>query len=309
MKRQVATILAVLLTLLLVPVTALAAETTSDDGVIVKIGGTATVGPNERVDSVIVIDGDAIVDGVVTSTLWVIDGTATVNGRVNDDVMVISGTLDLASTARVNNVTLIRSELNRAPGATITGELNEHSALVNFGWGESLFSAAAWLGTTISLVLIGLVFAAVAGAQVMSAGTLLTGKPGPTAVMAILLGIGLPILAVAAALTIIGIPLAILIAFAIPALWFIGYVVVGTRIGVAIARAFNASYQPERPYLAATIGIVALQVVGTVPFVGGAVVGLAGMAGAGALAYLAYQAWRKGGAPQATVRHEPLPAA
>src|SRR6478672_7779880 len=59
MNRLFVFLLGALLALLL-PATALAADSTSTEGLIFKIGGATTVGPAERVDSVIVINGDVL---------------------------------------------------------------------------------------------------------------------------------------------------------------------------------------------------------------------------------------------------------
>lgn len=312
MKKRFAVLIVALLASLLLPATVSAADASGNGDFVFKVGGTNTVGPGERTGSVIIVNGDAVVAGTVTSTLWVINGDATVSGRVDADVMVVDGTLTLTSTAAVNNVALVRSTLTRDPAATISGTLNERSAFVNFGWGRAVFSFAFWTGATFLLLLIGLLFAGVAGAQLSHADGLLATQTGQSIVAALLVWIGLPILGVAAILTLIGIPLGIAAFLALPVIWVLGYVVAGAFVGNLIVQRLKAGGHPEHPFLATTVGILAFQFVGLIPFVGGAVVSLAGVVGSGALAYLAYLAFRRrhaAGSRAKQVLHAPVATA
>ena len=295
---------------LLVPGVAAAQAQGEDDGFVLRVNGVTTVGANETIDGVVAISGDVVVDGRLTGGLWVIDGVASVNGTVGGDVMVIDGTLDLASGATVENVTLVRSELNQAPGATITGELSERSEFVHFGWGWTAFSVLFWIGTTLVVLAAGLAFAALAGRQLAGAGGTLTTRAGESIVTALVLWVGLPILTVVAFLTVVGIPLGIaILVVVLPALWVLGYLVAGARLGVYLARLLGRPAAGERPYLATALGLIAFQVIGLVPFLGGLVVGLAGLAGSGALVYRTYADRRKQRPATAAVRREPAPAA
>jgi hypothetical protein len=305
MNRLFVFLLGALLALLL-PATALAADSTSTEGLIFKIGGATTVGPAERVDSVIVINGDVLLQGTATSTLWVIHGDAVVSGRVNGDVMVVDGTLTLQPGAVVKNVSLVRGTLAQDPGASITGDLNERSAFVSFGWGPDLFSFTFWLATTIPLILAGLLFAWLGGAQLRHAGATLSGQPGASVLAALVAGIGLPILGVLAILTLIGIPIGVVILASAPVLWVLGYLVTAGRIGAAIVGRVTHGELPDHPYLATSAGVVAVQLIGLIPFLGGVVVALAGMIGTGALALLAFHARRESSARRrAQIQHAP----
>ena len=77
---------------------------------------------------------------------------------------------------------------------------------------------------------------------------------------------------------------------------------------IALMRAAKLTVTRERPYLPVTIGLVAFQVIGLIPFAGGLVVGLAGFAGSGALVYRIYRN-RRGAREQAALRQEPAATA
>lgn len=310
MIRRLALLLVALLAALVLPATVLAADADEGDGFIFKVDGMVTIDASEHVDSVILINGNAVVDGIVDNTLWVVNGNATINGRVDGDVMVFNGVLTLNPSATVKNVSVVRGDLNRAPGATVTGEIHERSAFVSFGWGSAVFSFVFWFGTTLPLIGIGLLFAAIAGRQLTNGGALLADRPGASVVAAVLLWMGIPLLATLAILTLIGIPLGILALLALPVLWVAGYVVAATRLGLALVRRTRFEINPDHPYLAAAAGVLVFQLIGLVPFIGGLVVGVAGLVGSGALATLTFDARRARKATNATqVRQEPLPAA
>lgn len=278
----------VLLALLLAPATALAQAATEDsDSFIVHVNTPTTVAAGQAMGSVIVIDDNAVVDGTVKDTLWVVNGTATVNGTVDGDVLMINGTLNLAAGSTVKNVTLIRSDLTRADGATVTGDINERSELVSFGWGEAIFSFVFWIGVTIVLLLAGLAFAAVGGHQLVESGHALTAHPLESFLTALATFILLPILAVIAIITLVGIPLGLVIFMVlIPLLVLLGYIVAGERLGEWLVTVTGARLGR---YAAVLVGILALQVVGLIPVLGGLLVVLATFFGSGALVYRLYR--------------------
>jgi hypothetical protein len=286
MKRRL--LLTVLFVLMFLFPGVVAAQTAgdADEGFIFRANGDVTVATGDELGGVIVANGNAIVDGTVTDTLWVISGDATVTGEVGGDVVVIDGTLHLASGATVDNVTLIRGTLDRAADATITGDLTEQDNLVGFGWAGAVFSAAMWLGVTIVLILAGLLYAYAGGRQLSGTGELMRERWGASIVTGLALFVGLPILAVMAFFTIIGIPLGVAILLVVmPALWVLGYLVAGTWLGRMLTRAMGRTDRPERPLLAAALGILVFQLVGLVPALGPMLTILAGVIGAGALVY------------------------
>ncbi|MBX6342037.1 MAG: polymer-forming cytoskeletal protein, partial [Thermomicrobiaceae bacterium] len=287
-KRKIA-MLVVSLALALLPAIALAAEGSPSRGeLLLRVNGPVNIGPNETHEAVIVINDDATVNGTITGALFVVGGDAVVAGRVGGDVTVVRGTLTLAPTARVKNVSVIRGDLVRDPGATVTGTVSK-SDLVIDAWVWSVFSALVWFGMTLVILAAGLIYAAIAGRQLKATGDLIVEEPGPTLLAAALLWIAMPILMVVAVATIIGIPFGVgYFLIILPVLWFIGYLVAGTQLGRTVLRARG---EGERPYVAAAVGLLILQVVGLVP-VAGVIAFLAGVVGAGALGLMAWRSWR-----------------
>lgn len=257
-----------------------------DDGLFFRANGDITVATNQRLDNVIVVNGNAVVSGTVTDTLLVISGDATIDGTVGGDIVMVDGTLRLEPTATVANVTLIRATLDRADGATITGDLTEQDDYASFGWVGALFSFVMWVGVTVVLVVAALVFALAGGWQLTARGELLRRRLLQSILTGVALFVGLPILAVLAFVTIIGIPLGVVILLVVmPALWVLGYIVSGTWVGRKVVAALGQVERPRRPLLAASLGVLILQVIGLIPTLGPLVTLIAGAIGAGALVY------------------------
>ena len=67
---------------LLLPAIASADDGKEDNGLTLRVTGDVTVAKGETVGAVVVIDGNATIDGTVTDSLTVINGTAIVTGTV-----------------------------------------------------------------------------------------------------------------------------------------------------------------------------------------------------------------------------------
>ena len=294
-RRAMLILIAVVLALL--PHPTLAQDPEDEGGLLLRLNGDARVPAGEVSDTLIVLNGDAVVEGTVTGGLVVVNGDATVNGSVEEDVVVINGTVTLGDAARVGgDLSLVRSDLTRAPGAVVEGTVEERSEF-GFRRAGAVFSFLAWLGFTIVVLLAGLLFAAVAGRQLSGAAALLTGAVGGTLLGALVVWVGLPLLAVLAFVTLVGIPLGIaLLLFLLPALWFLGYLVAGAHLGGWLLGLLHRPVAADHPYLAVLLGVLVLQLVLWIPVLGGLVWVLAGVLGAGALALLAWRAWQGRGA-------------
>jgi hypothetical protein len=281
-------VLAAVLLAALLPETALAQARKRDGGFDLRTNGDYTLAAGERVASAVVIRGDARIEGTVTDALVVINGDATVasGGRVDDTVVVVRGNLRLEAGSRVDDVMLVRSDLDRDPGATVTGSIR-HSTGPRFGWAAGVFWVGLWIGLTVAVLLAALIFAAVAGRQLARAAMLLTADAPYAILSAVVLWIALPLVAVVAFVTVIGIPFGFgLLLLVLPELWFLGYIAAGTRLGLQIT---GPEKSGDHPYLAAFLGVLILQLIGFVPVIGILIDIIAGLYGSGALVLMAFR--------------------
>lgn len=260
-----------------------------------RVNGPARIPPGDTASTVVVIGHDAVVEGTVTEQLVVIGGTAAITGSVLGNVVVANGRAELGPQAYVGgNVVLHESTLERAPGARVAGIVRRRAEL-DLGPAVGWF---LWLSFTAVVLVVGLAFAALAGRQLSEAAAEIAARPGPVVVTALIVAFGLPIFAVLAFVSVIGIPLALLAAiFAIPLLALLGYATTGAWAGAAILAKWRGRDRVERaaahPYLAVTIGVVLLQIIGVIPVLGGLVVVLASQLGAGALVYRSWRGARR----------------
>ncbi len=248
-----------------------------------QVDEPVTIAAGESSDNVVVISGDATIEGSVEETLVVIQGVATVNGRVGGDILVIDGTLDLGPTAQVNNLTLFSSDLVRADGAVVSGEINE--SFVDFSLGFSLVGLLAlwWAGVGLVTVLAGVVFAWLGRDQLYGTVQVLRTRFVPSLVTALLLWIVLPIAAAFLLITVVGIPLSLTVfGLLLPLLMLIGFGVMGAWIGSYILKPDTTN----RGIGSTAIGVLILIVISIIPFVI-IFVGLAAMLGSGGFVYRA----------------------
>jgi hypothetical protein len=295
--------------LLLAPAQALAQDTPHD--VYVRVNGTVDLASSESVDTLVAVNSPATVAGAVRDTLVIVNQDATISGEVGRDAVVWNGSLRLAPTARIGgNVVLVNSALSQADGAVIGGQVTQRSGAeigAELNRATALFSFVTWLGMTLLFVVVALVWAAVGGSQLSRSAGLLGARPGLAALAAIIFWILVPIVAVLAFATVIGIPIGLaLLVVVVPLLWGLGYVTTGTRLGFFFADLRHTAPDLAHPYLAAVLGVVVFQLIGLIPVVGGLVVVLAGLFGAGAIVV---QAWRRVGAPGSPASLPPLDVA
>ncbi len=90
---------------------------------LVRVGSSVVLNPGERVPNLVVVFGDATVDGDVDRDLVVVGGNAHLNGKVGGDLVVVLGSAKLGPNARVQgDSTVVLGPCDQAPGAVIHGE-------------------------------------------------------------------------------------------------------------------------------------------------------------------------------------------
>jgi hypothetical protein len=291
------------------PVALAADETLPHSGrVLMAFGGDIAVPAGEQADVVFVANGDADIAGTV-NILTVIDGNATVRGATVEDVVIISGTLALEEGAEVlNNVRSIGSTVTQADDVVIGGDIKGLDAeLIALGafLGPAMLLFA--IGMLLASLLAGLLLAGLGSRQVRAAERVISEEPLPVFVIGLVAAIAIPVLAIVALITIVGAPLGLGILFGIlPALAFIGFLVAATFLGEEL---LGTRKEPmaERPYRAALVGIVILQVVGIIPFVGGLVTAVASILGVGAILLLSWRTLRSDTSQTAAPQGHPAP--
>lgn len=310
MRRKLLLLFTIIL-IALIPGSALAQDPdpeSSSDDVLLRINGAVTVDEGERVGSAFVISGDAEIHGTIDDVLLIIDGTATLSGAVDDDVVVVSGDLIMTEGASIGgDLNLYDSDVEMESGAQVAGDTNERSAFTWSAWDTFFLSVIFWIALTALVLVTALVFAGIGGRQLVTASSNLTERLPAALLAAILVGLLIPILAIVAVITLLGIPVGVtLLLVVLPMLGLLGYVVAGTRLGLALVGRGRPWAEIHHPYLAALLGVLLLQFIGLIPFVGGAIALVAMVLGTGALALVAWAALAGERRDDAVVRTGPV---
>ena len=290
MKRIVIVLAGIVLALgLAAPV--LAADPKHADGpVLLAFNGDLTVPAGDQADFVLVAGGTATVSGDVT-TIVVLDGDAVLTGATAESVFVTRGTVTVDAASTVSgDIRTLDSTVTVDPAASVGGAVSSLDAdLVAATAILAPIALLFALGFVLVTLVAGLGLAALGARQVRAAEHLISHEPGQTLLVGLAGLIVVPLVAILAMMTILGLPLGLAIMFMVwPAAAYLGYLVAGIWIGEWILHRGDRPV-PERPYLAAVVGLLILQIVSIVPFVGA----IASLFGFGAVLLLAWRVFRQ----------------
>ena len=300
MRRLILVLAAACLALGMLAPAVLAADPTLDQSsrVLMAFNGDVTVAPGDTADAVIVTHGTATIRGDVRS-LVVIDGQAILEDARLESVFVAGGSLAIDATTVVSgDVRTLDTTVSADPAATIGGSMASLD--------QDLIAAGAALVPAIGLFLLGLVLvtivaglalAALGARQVRTAEALISREPGQTLLVGLAGLVIVPVIAILAMITIIGAPLGLAILLvAWPAAAYAGYLVAGIWIGEWLIDR-DSPKRRERPYLAAVVGLITLQILSIIPFLGA----IASLFGFGAVLLMAWRTFRQPSAAQPLV--------
>jgi hypothetical protein len=209
-----------------------------------------------------------------------VSGPVRVTGRVDGDLIAVSDRAFLGPTARVGGDLRYGDERPvLVRGARVGGEIsNEDWADAASGWGwVSLIGW--WLAVSVSTLIVGALLVLLAPAALYAAERAVRERLGATVAWGVAIAIGVPLLAVLALVTLVGIPFGVALLLAAVPVLLVAYVTSAWIVGRRVLRNRSTS-----PWVALLIGWGILRVLALIPFAG-ALVGLAAtVVGLGALA-------------------------
>lgn len=273
--------------------------------------GAAKVPEGRTIDSIVVFQGPTRVDGTVIHDVVALRGDVYVKGTVGGDVVALGGVPHLASSAHVDGDVVSSKPAMIARGAHVSGAVRAVGAH-GAAWGGWVVYLLTWLGMTISAGLLALLLGWLVPARASDAlYRTARSDPGVSLGVGVLIAIVLPVLAIAAMLTIVGIPLGVAVLFALVLLAFAGFVASGWVLGRAIthrrARATREETWGTR-IGDVLLGVAILSAVSLIPVIGNLIWIGASFLGIGAAALAAYRARRKPlGPPAERAPREPEP--
>jgi cytoskeletal protein CcmA (bactofilin family) len=235
----------------------------ADDDAVVVINGDVTVGIDEESHGVFIVDGNARVAGIVDGDVVLVAGDVLVSGRITGNLVTIAGRATLLPKARVGGDLIYGDEAPRiAPTARVAGEIEKED------WSDALdllpFIGALifWLAITVSSLVLGILLLLIAPRAADSVFERARDRIGPVIAIGLAIFIALPLAATLAAVTLVGLPLAIGLGLALLPLAAVAYVTAAWALGRAIVK-------PPRGRIPAFLaGLAILRLVALVPVLG-----------------------------------------
>ena len=253
----------------------------------VVITGPVTIDRGETADDVVVIDGPVSVAGRVRGDLVVVNGRLRISGSVDGDVVTVADRATLVSGARVGGDFVYADKRPLVPGgATVEGDIQRVSVDEVTDPVGFIGAAAVWIAVSVSALVLGLLLLWLAPRALDAAFAAASTSLGPTIGWGLLLFFGLPILAVIALVTLVGIPLGVALLLALLPLYAIGYTTSAWLLGRRLLG------PPRGRVLAFLAGLVILRVLAIIPILGGIVWFAATVVGLGALIVATWRARR-----------------
>jgi cytoskeletal protein CcmA (bactofilin family) len=267
---SLATLLALAALIAPAAVSAASAGGKVEDAVVV-ISGDVVVHRGETVDGVFIASGDATIAGRVDGDVIVLSGDALVSGTIDGDLFTASGTSRLLPSAEVGGDVGYGDEHPQvALDARVHGDVTKQD------WPEvgGLFSWIGgilfWLAVSLSTLVLGALALLIAPRAADSLEARSRQRLGPTIAIGVAILIVLPVTAFVAAITLLGIPLAIGIGLSLLPLGAVAYVAAAYALGRRILK------PPRERLLSFVVGLAILRLAALVPFLG-ALVGLAAL--------------------------------
>lgn len=257
---RIASLFAALALVLLFP--GIAAADDRDDDTIVVITGGATVAEGETVDGVVVVDGPVRIDGTVDGDVFVVSGDTEISGEVTGDVTIIAEPAVINSGARIGgDLRYGDEEPEIASGARIDGEVSDEDwsdlrPAGFIGW------AVFWFTLALSSLALGLLLLLLAPRAADAAFRQARYGAWEAAAAGLAIFILLPILAVLALATLVGLPLGLGVLLALLPLGAIAYVTTLWAVGRALVK------PPRGRVLAFLAGWAIFSALLLVPFLG-----------------------------------------
>jgi len=188
----------------------------------VMLSGSVLVPRGLTVGEVVVFHGRAVVLGVSLGDVVVLDGPVTITGQVSGSVIALNGPIRVAATASVRGDVLGAEAVKVEQGATIGGDVRQDVAFTPRGTLSVLGALLGGAAIAFSTLLVGLLLMLLAPRGADRVASAARSAPIAAVGWGIVLVVGLPLLAVLAAATILGLPLGLSLLLALALVFLVG---------------------------------------------------------------------------------------
>jgi cytoskeletal protein CcmA (bactofilin family) len=264
LRRASSLVVLIALSLLALPTTALGARTAgSDSETIVVVSGDVTVPRGETVDGIVVVSGDVHLAGRSEGDVVLVSGDAVVSGRIEGDLVTIAGRAHLLPRAYVSGDVIYGDEKPLVSSAAVVrGDVKKESWPGSLGFLPFIGAFLFWLAIGVSAAILGVLLLLIAPRAADAVYSRSRERVGPVIAIGIAIAICLPVAAVIAAITLVGLPLAIGIALALLPLGAVAYVASAWALGRRIVK------PPRGRIVAFLAGLAILRAAALIPLLG-----------------------------------------
>ncbi|HMG26092.1 MAG TPA: polymer-forming cytoskeletal protein [Acidimicrobiia bacterium] len=270
----------------------------------VVVTGRVVVAPDERVGDVVILNGDARINGRVDGSVFALNGDVVVRGSVKDDVTAFNGRVTVAGGARVGGDVTSRETARISAGATVDGDVKSVGRRFALGQVGVVAVVLLWLAVGLSTLVFGMLLLLIAPRAADAFADAGRTAVGASIGLGIAAAIGIPIAGLILLATVVGLPLGAVILLTLGFLYMLGYVASAYFLGRVILR------PPRNRFLAYLVGWAILTVAGVIPVLNVIMLIAATVYGLGTIVVATFRA-RSGPrepAPADTGRTEPAPA-
>jgi hypothetical protein len=232
---------------------------TPEDQVVLR--GDVVVPRGQSVAEIVVFSGSATIAGVARGDVVVLDGPITISGQVGGDVIAIHGRVRLLKTAQVAGSVRGGQQVEAADGAQVAGEIQQGVRFTLSGPLDVLGPLLASISIAVSVLIVALLLLVLAPRAIDRVAS--TGRTAPfaSAGWGFLLALVLPLAAVVAGATIVGLPFGLALLLALGLIWLFGLAWTTWIVGRAVVK------EPRSRWTALFAGWAIGSAIGLVPFV------------------------------------------
>lgn len=257
---------AALAALSLLPAAAAAETSGHVEDAIVVVSGDVSVPRGKTVDGIVIASGDLRLAGRVDGDVVLFGGDATVSGRIDGDLVTFGGQARLLPRAFVAGDVHYGDERPIVAGSAIVrGDVTKEDWSGWDNWADFLPFVGAfvfWIAISVSMAILGVLLLLIAPRAADALAARSRERVGPVIAIGIAIGICLPLAALIAVVTLVGIPLAVVIWLALLPVAALAYVTSAYTLGRRMVG------EPRSRFWAFLAGLAVLRALALIPFLG-----------------------------------------
>jgi len=251
-------------------------------GASIEVSKTSEIAPNSSLAAALIE-----FHGITEDNLKLYGDEVVFSGEATGAVTIKGRKVRVTDNARIQGDLTIQSTENAeiSPSAVVTGKVTQTS-LTESEFNEEDKGAFAGFGGAlifaVSVFLFGLILVALTRNSVEQGISVLRSQPGKSILWGLVVLIGLPILAIIALVTVVGIPIGVAVLLTLPFLFLLGFTTAAFGLSDWLLNRNGEQKEFGSRLLLLAAGVILVVVLGFIPVVGAILVCLAVLFGIGA---------------------------